>query len=274
MERKMILIENANIGYGEKVVLHDFNLNVEKGEFIGIIGASGAGKSTLLSTLIGNVKIFDGSVKSLDFDIAKINKKEMMALRRRIGFIFQSFNLVDRMKVLDNIVSGMLPDISLHRALLKYYSKDTYEKSYEMLKVVGLAEKALDRCDQLSGGQRQRVAIARALAQSPDIILADEPVAALDPVSAENVMRTLTKVNSVFGVTVVTNLHQLEVAREYCRRVIGINAGRIVFDGKPEALTKKVVDAIYCCTPEATGTGQDDCVFAGLGQEAGLAVYQ
>lgn len=270
----MILLQNANIGYGDKTVLHNFNLTVEKGEFIGIIGSSGAGKSTLLSTLIGNVRIFDGVVTSLGYDIGKINKKEMMSLRRRIGFIFQSFNLVNRMKVLDNIISGMLPSISLPRALLKVYGKEAYEKSYEMLKVVGLTDKALDRCDQLSGGQRQRVAIARALAQSPDIILADEPVAALDPVSAENVMRTLTKVNSVFGVTVVTNLHQLEVAREYCRRVIGINAGRIVFDGKPEELTKDTIDSIYAHPAGSAVREFEDDAFMTIGQKAELAMYQ
>lgn len=270
----MIFLEKANIGYGDKTVLHNFNLNIEKGEFIGIIGSSGAGKSTLLSTLIGNVKIFDGKVNSLGYDISHIKKKEMMALRSRIGFIFQSFNLVDRMRVLDNIISGMLSSISLPRALLKYYNKESLEKSYEMLKVVGLTEKALDRCDQLSGGQRQRVAIARALAQSPDIILADEPVAALDPISAENVMRTLTKVNSLLGVTVVTNLHQLEVAREYCRRVIGINSGRIVFDGKPEELTDSVVSSIYTSKHDAAQRAQQEGAITGLGQKPGVPAYQ
>lgn len=247
----MIHLKNANIGYGNKVVLHDFNLKIEEGEFIGIIGASGAGKSTLLGTLIANVKIFNGRVTSLNYDVARVKKRDMQKLRSRVGFIFQGFNLVNRMRVLDNVASGMLPRISVPRALLKLYDSDQYRQTYEMLKIVGLEEKALERCDQLSGGQRQRVAIARALAQKPDLILADEPVAALDPISAEKVMNTLQKVNNSLGVTVVANLHQLEIAREYCKRVIGINDGRIVFDGSPEELTNKAVDDIYCCTPEA-----------------------
>jgi len=242
----MIKLKNANIGYGKSVVLHDFNLEIKKGEFVGIIGASGAGKSTLLSTLIGNVKIFSGDVSSIGYDIDNLNRKELMELRSRVGFIFQGFNLVNRLRVLDNIVSGMLPEISLPRALTKMYGAYTYEKAYEMLSIVGLQEKALDRCDELSGGQRQRVAIARALAQDPDIILADEPVAALDPISAENVMNTIKKVNSVYGVTVVANLHQLEIAKEYCQRVIGISDGRVVFDGAPDQLTNQAIEEIYC----------------------------
>jgi len=266
----MIHLKNANIGYGNKTVLHDFNLRIDEGEFIGIIGASGAGKSTLLSTLIANVKIFSGNVTSLDYDVAHIKKHDMQKLRSRVGFIFQGFNLVNRMRVLDNVASGMLPQISLLRAMMKLYSADQHRQTYEMLKIVGLEEKALDRCDHLSGGQRQRVAIARALAQKPCMILADEPVAALDPVSAENVMNTLKKVNDTMNVTVVANLHQLEVAREYCKRVVGINDGRIVFDGTPAELTKDAVDAIYCCTSEAENNSAKDCGI--MDEKARLAV--
>jgi len=265
-DNEMISIYEMDAGYGNTTVLHDISLKIKKGEFIGIIGSSGAGKSTLLSTVIGKVRIQKGIMNVLDYNMGSISKKELMSLRSKVGFIFQGFNLVNRLSVLDNVMTGMLPQVSLFRSLIKMYKHTNFEKVYEILKVVGLEEKALQRCDQLSGGQRQRVAIARALAQDPIVILADEPVAALDPISAKNVMETLKKVNEVFGVTVIANLHQLEIAKEYCQRVIGINSGKIVFDGAINKLDQDEINEIYENTDDCDLYCDDD-IFSNIKSE-------
>ena len=166
-------------------------------------------------------------------------------MREQIGVIFQGYNLVDRLSVLDNVISGMLKDIPLTRAIIKLYKKKELEKAKEYMDIVDITKHSLKRCDELSGGQRQRVAIARALAAEPKIILADEPVSALDPKSAKKVMGILKKVNDIYGVTVVVNLHHLEYAKEYCDRIIGVNDGKVVFDDNCEKLTDKLVEKIY-----------------------------
>ena len=166
-------------------------------------------------------------------------------LRSRIGVIFQCFNLVSRLSVLDNIASGMLHRKSLFSSLIKHYTPQQYEEIYEIMNVVGIEQEALSRCDRLSGGQKQRVAIARAIAQHPEIILADEPISSLDPVSARTVLETLRTANEKYGITVIANLHQLDYAREFCNRVIGMNEGRIIYDGPPAQLCQSTVDSIY-----------------------------
>lgn len=174
-----------------------------------------------------------------------IKKKNLIKLREQVGVIFQGYNLVDRLSVLDNVVSGMLKDIPLSRAILKLYRAKELKKAKEFMDIVDITKHSLKRCDELSGGQRQRVAIARALAAEPKIILADEPVSALDPKSAKKVMEVLRKVNKTYGVTVITNLHHLEYAKEYCDRIIGVNNGSVVFDDNSEKLTDKLVEKIY-----------------------------
>lgn len=241
----VIEIEKATIGYKEKKVLNSIKLCIKKGEFVGIIGCSGAGKTTLLKTLSGKTDIFEGEVRVLGYDLNNINKKDLSRLRSKIGFIFQGFNLVERMSAIENVLTGMLSKISLCRSVIKLYKDENLEKAYNCLKIVGLEKEALVRCDKLSGGQRQRVAIARALSQEPEIILADEPVAALDVYSSKQVMDILCKVNNELQVTVVANLHQLDIAKQYAKKIIGIKHGQIVFNNRADFLLEKHVKNIF-----------------------------
>jgi len=240
-----IRTKSLSLGYSTRKVLQDVTITVNKGDFISIIGPSGVGKSTLLMAINGTTKIFDGEIYVLDEALHKISNTSLKRLRSKIGVIFQGYNLVKRMSVLDNVATGMLHKISLVPSIVKKYSHEQYHKIYEYMKIVGLEREALKRCDMLSGGQMQRVAIARAMAQEPEIILADEPVSSLDPVSARKVMDTLKEINQKFGISVVSNLHQIHYAREYCTRVIGINNGRVVYDGAPQFLADDIVEEIY-----------------------------
>ena len=244
-EEAILKINNIDVFRGSFQALWDISLEVRRREMLALIGANTAGKSTLLSSIIGNVKVSKGEFRVLDRHLDKIRKKELKELRGRIGFIFQGYNLVNRLNTLHNIMSGMLKKISLHRSLIKLYSDQELSRAHEYMKVVGLEAVALQRCDALSGGQRQRVAIARALAQEPEILLADEPVAALDPISAGQVMEILKRINREYGVTIIANLHHLDFARDYCGRIIGIAEGQIVFDDIPERLNQAAFAAIY-----------------------------
>jgi len=246
---EQIRADKLTLGYGRKDVVKAVDLTIRKGEFLSIIGSSGVGKSTLLMGINATTSILGGSLNVLGQDVASIKNGDLKALRSRIGVIFQGFNLVSRLSVLDNIASGMLHRKPLLSAIFKHYTSRQYEEMYEYMKVVGIEEEALSRCDRLSGGQKQRVAIARAIAQHPEIILADEPISSLDPVSARSVLETLRNANEKYGITVVANLHQLEYAREFCSRVIGMNSGRIIYDGSPERLCQTTIDQIYCCPP-------------------------
>ena len=234
-----------SLGYGKKTVVRDINLTIRQGEFVSIIGPSGAGKSTLLMALNATVAVHEGTLAVLGENVNDLSPGRLKNLRSRIGVIFQSCNLVPRLTVFDNIASGMLQRKSTLAALLRYYTKAQYEEIYQYLKTFGIEEQALNRCDRLSGGQKQRVAIARATAQQPEIILADEPISSLDPVSARNVMETLRHANEKYGITVIANLHQLSYAREYSRRMIGIQQGRVLYDDVPEKLTDSLVNRIY-----------------------------
>lgn len=241
----MISLESVDLGYSESAILKNISLQVGRGEFLGVIGLSGAGKSTLLMSIIGNIRVLQGQYRVFGHDLAVIKKRELRELRSRIGFIFQGYNLVNRLSVFHNVMSGMLKDIPMGRSLIKFYTKDELDKAYEYMQVVGIEHLSMKRCDELSGGQRQRVAIARALAQEPNVLLADEPVAALDPKSAAQVMDILRKVNETYGVTVISNLHHLDFAREYCNRIIGVGAGSIAFDVLANELQSHHLDTIY-----------------------------
>jgi phosphonate transport system ATP-binding protein len=241
----MIEMKKLTLGYKKEKILNKIDLEIKKGEFVGIIGPSGAGKSTLLMSVVGGIKVFNGSFNVLGYDMDNIKKKNLISLREQVGIIFQGYNLVDRLSVLDNVVSGMLKDIPMPRAIIKYYREKEIKKVEKLMNIVDIQKHALKRCDELSGGQRQRVAIARALASEPKIILADEPISALDQKSATKVMNILQNVNKELNVTILANLHHLEVAREYCTRIIGVNKGNIVFDGRPSELTEKIVEKIY-----------------------------
>ena len=236
---------NLTLGYKKEKILNKIDLRITKGEFVGIIGPSGAGKSTLLLSVVGGIKVFDGDFEVLNHNMDKIKKKNLINLREQIGIIFQGYNLVDRISVLDNVISGMLSDIPVARAVLRYYKDKELKKAKEYMDVVDMTSYSSKRCDELSGGQRQRVAIARALAGEPKIILADEPISALDQKSAKKVMDILKKVNEEYGVTIIANLHHIEVAKEYCDRIIGVNNGTVVFDGKSGELSSWIVEKIY-----------------------------
>lgn len=241
----MIKMKNLTLGYKKEKILNKLNLKIKKGEFIGIIGPSGAGKSTLLMSVVGGIKVFDGHFEVLDYNMENIKKKELIKLRKQVGIIFQGYNLVDRLSVLDNVISGMLKDIPMARAIIKYYKEKELKKVQKFMEIVDIQKHSLKRCDELSGGQRQRVAIARALASDPKIILADEPISALDQKSAEKVMKILEKINEDLKVTIIANLHHLEIANQYCHRIIGVNKGIIIFDGKPSELTNEIIEKIY-----------------------------
>jgi len=251
----MIKMKKVTLGYKKEKILNGIDLNIKKGEFVGIIGPSGAGKSTLLMSVVGGIKVFDGDFEVLGFNMDRIKKRNLIKLREQVGIIFQGYNLVDRLSVLDNVVSGMLKDIPMARALIKYYKERELKKVQELIKIVDIEKHSLKRCDELSGGQRQRVAIARALASDPKIILADEPISALDEKSAKKIMKILEKVNKELEVTILANLHHLDVATKYCTRIIGVNNGNLVFDGTPNELTEEIIEKIY---EGATSKGEEE----------------
>ncbi len=225
--------------------LSDINLEINDGEFISIIGLSGAGKSTILRTINRMHEITEGTIEMDGIDISTYKGKELRQYRSHIGMVFQSFNLVNRATTLNNVLTSKAAKMSVFQTLIGNYSKEDKIHALECLDKVGLFDKAYTRVDQLSGGQRQRVALARTLAQEPKIILADEPVASLDPVTAKDVMDDFKRINEEFGITVFANMHHVDVALEYATRVIGIKAGQIVFDGKPEEVTEDVLEHIY-----------------------------
>lgn len=242
----MIKFEHVYKRYGNDVLaLKDVNLEIQQGEFIGIIGLSGAGKSTLIRTINKMHPISEGVLEVDDVSVPALKGKELRRFRRKVGMIFQSFNLVTRAKVITNVLSAFVPDLPFWRVLLGYYKKEEEIKALEALDRVGILDKAYTRVDQLSGGQQQRVALARTLAQDPRIILADEPVASLDPVTAAVVMQDFKNINKDDNITILINIHHVELALEYCDRIIGIREGAVVYDGPPDQVTPEVLNHIY-----------------------------
>ena len=225
--------------------LDDVTLTINDGEFVAIIGLSGAGKSTLLRAVNRMHGITSGSLTVNGVEVSTLRGKELRAFRRGIGMVFQSFNLVSRTTVLKNVLAARVPELSLWRAILGVFRREDKLRALEALDKVGILDKAYIRADQLSGGQQQRVALARTLAQDPKIILADEPVAALDPVTAKQVMQDFVRINQEMNISILLNIHHVELALEYADRVIGIRAGRIVYDGPTDTVTQEVLNAIY-----------------------------
>lgn len=222
--------------------LKDVNLKIEKGSFVVILGPSGAGKSTLLR-IINGLECPSRGLVYIDND--KVERKKLRQIRSRVGMIFQQFNLVTRLSVLLNVLTGRLAHSSSIKSFFYLFSYNDIKIAREVLFRVGLIEKAWERADKLSGGQQQRVGIARALAQKPRVILADEPVASLDPITAEEIMTLLREICERDHITMIVTLHQVELAKKYADRIIGMNSGRIVFDGRPENLDQKIVRIIY-----------------------------
>ena len=229
--------------------LEDVNLTIDQGEFVAIIGLSGAGKSTLIRTINRMIDITDGQLTVDGVDVMTLHGKSLRRFRRKIGMIFQSFNLVTRSTAIKNVLTSMVPDMNFFSVLLGLFTKKQKMQALEVLDKVGILDKAYTRCDQLSGGQQQRVALARTLNQSPTIILADEPVAALDPVTAHQVMNDFKRINEEMNISILINIHHVDLALKYATRVIGIRAGRIVFDGPTASVTQELLDEVYNGAP-------------------------
>lgn len=231
--------------FGDTCAVDRASVSIADGEMVGIIGRSGAGKSTLLRMIDRLVEPTEGRIDYNGTDITALHGRALRAWRARTAMIFQQFNLVSRLDVLTNVMCGHLFDMPPARVLLKWFTPAERALAIQALDRLGMADVAMNRADALSGGQQQRVAIARALMQKPRIMLADEPIASLDPLNAKLVMDALADINRRDGITVLTNLHTLDTARTYCRRIIGMSSGRIVFDGPPDALTGPVLRDIY-----------------------------
>lgn len=229
----------------EFTALRDVAIEIPAGQFIAVIGLSGAGKSTFLRCLNRMAEPATGTLLFEGRDVTHVQGAELIALRRQIGFIFQQFNLVKTISVLKNVLSGRLSHVPWLRSMLGRFSGRDREIALRYLKEVGLSDKIHSRADRLSGGQQQRVAIARALAQEPKVILADEPMASLDPKLAEVVLQILRRFNRSEGITVVVNLHILQLARAYADRILAFRTGELAFDGTPDELTQEIVDEIY-----------------------------
>lgn len=242
----MIVFDHVSKVYPNGTVgLDDVNLTIGDGEFVAIIGRSGAGKSTLLRAVNRMHEITDGKLTVNGTDVSGLRGKSLRRFRRGIGMVFQSFNLVTRTTVIRNVLSACVPDMPFWRVLLGTFRREDKITALESLEKVGILDKAYIRADQLSGGQQQRVALARTLAQNPKIILADEPVAALDPVTAKQVMQDFVRINREMGISILLNIHHIELAMEYADRIIGIRAGKIVYDGPAKDVDQTVLDAIY-----------------------------
>ncbi|WP_249872097.1 phosphonate ABC transporter ATP-binding protein [Oceanobacillus saliphilus] len=225
--------------------LHNINLKIDQGEYVAVIGLSGAGKSTLIRCINRMHDITDGKLIVNNVEVASLRGKEIRRFRRGIGMIFQSFNLVTRTSVIRNVLVSAVPEMPFWRKVLGIYSMKNKIDALSALDQVGILDKAYNRVDQLSGGQQQRVALARTIAQNPAIILADEPVASLDPVTAKQVMDDFKKINQETNISVIMNIHHVELALEYADRIIGIRNGEIVFDGKSTQVTDEILSEIY-----------------------------
>jgi phosphonate transport system ATP-binding protein len=241
----MLVIENLSRRFGAKLAVDDISLQIEPGRFVGVIGRSGAGKSTLLRMINRLETPSAGAIRYGDLDVTRLRGAALANWRARCAMIFQQFNLVGRLDVLTNVLVGRMNRISTLRSALQLWGEQDVALALSALEQLDIAALASQRADSLSGGQQQRVAIARALVQEPEFILADEPIASLDPRNTRVVMDALQRINRHHGITVLCNLHSLDLARAYCDRLVGMAAGRVVFDGAPDALTDAVARELY-----------------------------
>jgi phosphonate transport system ATP-binding protein len=241
----MLVVESLSRRFGAKTAVDNVSLRVPPGAFVGIIGRSGAGKSTLLRTINRLIEPSEGRVSFDGSDVTALKGAELRRWRARCAMVFQQFNLVGRLDVLTNVLMGRLNRVSSGRSLLQLWSAHDKAVALAALEQFEMGSFAAQRADQLSGGQQQRAAIARALVQEPDIILADEPIASLDPRNTKLVMDALARINADYGITVICNLHSLDLARAYCHRLVGMAAGRVVFDGPALDLTEDMARELY-----------------------------
>ena len=241
----MLKISNVSRRFGDKLAVCDVNLEIPQGQMVGIIGRSGAGKSTLLRMINRLTNVSDGSISFDGVEVSSLRGKDLRNWQRDCAMIFQQFNLVPRLDVITNVMLGRLNHRSTLLSLLQIFTEQEQLLALQALERLDIAQTATQWAQTLSGGQQQRVAIARALMQGPRMILADEPIASLDPRNAKIVMDSLLDINRESGLTVITNLHTLDTARAYCGRIIGMAAGKVVFDGTPDDLTTDVARQLY-----------------------------
>ena len=241
----MLVVEGLTCRFGAKAAVDNVSFAIPPGSFVGVIGRSGAGKSTLLRTINRLAEPCEGRILFEGVDVTALRGRPLRAWRARSAMIFQQFNLVGRLDVLTNVLMGRLAEVPSWRSLAQFWPEEDRARALSALEQFDMGGLAAQRADQLSGGQQQRVAIARALVQQPDLILADEPIASLDPRNTRVVMDALLRINRHLGITVICNLHSLDLARTYCDRLIGMAAGRVVFDGAPAALTDRIARDLY-----------------------------
>ncbi|MDY0248533.1 MAG: phosphonate ABC transporter ATP-binding protein [Pseudomonas sp.] len=241
----MLAIKNLHKSYGDNAVLKGIDLTIKEGEFVVILGPSGAGKSTLLRCINRLTEATDGEILLNGNNIAHVQGNGLVQLRQSIGMIFQHHNLSKRLTVLKNVLIGRMSRLPVWSSVLQLFPQDDIDAARECLKQVGLEDKLYARADSLSGGQQQRVGIARALAQNPQLMLADEPVASLDPKSSRMVLSYIQQSCKQRNISVLCNLHQIDYAMEFAERVIGMSNGKVIFDGLPEKLTPAIISEIY-----------------------------
>lgn len=249
----MFELRNVTRRFGKKTAVDAVTLDIPQGQMVGIIGRSGAGKSTLLRMINRLQEPSAGSIHFAGVEVSGLRGQALRNWQRDCAMIFQQFNLVPRLDVLTNVMLGRLNHRSTTMSLLGIFSREERIHAIAALERLGIEQTALQMAGTLSGGQQQRVAIARALMQHPKMLLADEPIASLDPLNAKIVMDALRDINERDGITVITNLHTLDTARNYCERIVGMAAGRVVFDGKPSELTADAVKQIYGTDKDGAG---------------------
>jgi phosphonate transport system ATP-binding protein len=250
----MLKIQNLTKKYeGGVQALTNVTFDVPRGQFLAVIGLSGSGKSTLLRCINRLIEPTDGKIFWNDIDVTDASDDELRRIRRKIGMVFQHFNLVHRSPVLTNVLAGRLGYVNPAWSLVNRFPKSDIENAFKQLERVGIADKAYHRADELSGGQQQRVGIARAMMQTPEMILADEPVASLDPVLAHSIMQYLEKINKEDGVTVLCSLHFLDLVHRYADRVVALNQGKLMFDGSPREIDDAKFKDIYGREAERVG---------------------
>ncbi|MGI9528876.1 MAG: phosphonate ABC transporter ATP-binding protein [Acidimicrobiia bacterium] len=250
----MLKVEHLTKVYdGGTQALDDVSFEVQPGEFLAVIGLSGSGKSTLLRCINRLIEPTEGTITWDGVDVTTASQEDLRKIRRRIGMVFQHFNLVNRSKVITNVLSGRLGYLNPALSVVNRFPKADIDKAHRQLARVGLEEKANARADELSGGQQQRVGVARAMMQDPEIMLADEPVASLDPVLAHSIMQYLETINQEDGVTVLCSLHFLDLVHQYADRVIALNDGKLVFEGSPAEIDDEKFKEIYGKEAERVG---------------------
>ena len=245
-ETPLLEIRNLEKKYDNGYVAdRDISFSLPAGKLVGLIGPNGCGKTTMMRCINRMHDVTSGTLTVDGVDVHSLKGKELRKFRRKVGMIFQSFNLVSRSTAIKNVLTAEVPEMNFFRVLFGIFTKEQKMHALESLDKVGILRKAYTRCDQLSGGQQQRVALARTLNQNPQIILADEPVASLDPIMARQVMKDFVRINKDYNITILLNIHHVDLALQYCDRVIGVREGQIVFDGPANTITQEQIDEVY-----------------------------